>query len=348
MARQKKKGRMGRVRPAFTLVELLVVITIIGMLMALLMPAISAAREQARRAQCLSNQKQIGLGMAGFESAKGAYPGWRNAVTTIPSTGGPVVVPWPAMLMPYLDRTDIWQQQVKPSGAWSAFVTSGSGSYLKVFVCPSDPPASTSGVGPSAYVANGLVLRDQFLYQSNPTTYGALGPQTLDYVSGNDGTANTLMLSENTQAPPTAAATAGATGKTHYWYDVPPATDTSNPSTATETSLGTGLGTTPLQITQTFGIQLTASVYASALQKFTTPYNSQLTAYNGNTMTANINSAHSGGCNVIFFDQHGQFLRDDAGVNLATGSTTVTVYQILVTPEGSKNGTEPTADEGEW
>ena len=74
MERQKKKCRMGRVRPAFTLVELLVVITIIGMLMALLMPAISIAREQARRAACSSQQKQLGIAMAGYESSKGAIP----------------------------------------------------------------------------------------------------------------------------------------------------------------------------------------------------------------------------------------------------------------------------------
>ena len=68
-------------------------------------------------------------------------------------------------------------------------------------------------------------------------------------------------------------------------------------------------------------------------------------------MTANINSAHSGGSVVTFFDGHGQFMRDDMGLNYATANpaqTTITVYQILVTPEGSKNNIEPAADESQW
>ncbi len=69
-------------------------------------------------------------------------------------------------------------------------------------------------------------------------------------------------------------------------------------------------------------------------------------------MTANINSAHSGGSVVTFFDGHGQFMRDDMGLNLATNPSSIggspTVYQILVTPEGSKNNIEPAADESQW
>jgi prepilin-type N-terminal cleavage/methylation domain-containing protein/prepilin-type processing-associated H-X9-DG protein len=66
--------RKTRRRPGFTLIELLVVISIIAILIALLLPAVQSAREAARRAQCVNNLKQLGLALAHYESATGAYP----------------------------------------------------------------------------------------------------------------------------------------------------------------------------------------------------------------------------------------------------------------------------------
>jgi prepilin-type N-terminal cleavage/methylation domain-containing protein len=92
----------GRKRPAFTLVELLVVIAIIGVLVALLLPAIQAAREAARRTQCVNNLKQIGLGMLNFEKVRRTFPPGEFKPAGVNANGA---LAWSVWFLPYIEET---------------------------------------------------------------------------------------------------------------------------------------------------------------------------------------------------------------------------------------------------
>ena len=92
----------------FTLVELLVVIAIIGILVALLLPAVQAAREAARRTACANNMKQIGLALANFQGTRRFYPSsWQPASTPFTESDGWSVH---AQILPYLEQANLHGQ----------------------------------------------------------------------------------------------------------------------------------------------------------------------------------------------------------------------------------------------
>ena len=130
--------RRGRSPEGFTLVELLVVIAIIGVLVALLLPAVQSARESARRMQCGNHVKQFALGCLNFEASRGYIPKGNNAATTdkFPEGGN---VSWMFVSLGYIEAGNLYDQVVS-AGSLSAATTRGIlPAAPKIIRCPSDP-----------------------------------------------------------------------------------------------------------------------------------------------------------------------------------------------------------------
>jgi len=106
----KRLANISRTRSAFTLVELLVVIAIIGVLVGLLLPAVQAARESARRTQCANNLKQFGVAAQNYHAARGFFPpGWSED-TRDPPAARVNLLSWGAHLLPYLEQAPLYQR----------------------------------------------------------------------------------------------------------------------------------------------------------------------------------------------------------------------------------------------
>ncbi len=167
-----------RVRAGFTLVELLVVIAIIGVLVALLLPAVQAAREAARRMQCGNNLKQLALAFQNYHDTYNAFPAG-NRATNLQSTGAnnrsgtaennsgfyDGMWGWPVAILPYIEggnlanqfdlnskpyvpeRSDVWFGTFGPENRHGPQNVAPCTQVPKSFVCPSTPRIS----GPYAY-----------------------------------------------------------------------------------------------------------------------------------------------------------------------------------------------------
>jgi prepilin-type N-terminal cleavage/methylation domain-containing protein len=119
----------------FTLVELLVVIAIIGVLIALLLPAVQAAREAARRVKCANNLKQIGLGLHNYESTYVSLP-WGNAYKSGYVPGSPS---WSAAILPFIEAQNHYERfnfSLKMDQPENALAVT---TVVPTYVCPTDP-----------------------------------------------------------------------------------------------------------------------------------------------------------------------------------------------------------------
>jgi prepilin-type N-terminal cleavage/methylation domain-containing protein/prepilin-type processing-associated H-X9-DG protein len=158
----------------FTLVELLVVIAIIGVLVALLLPAIQAAREAARRLQCQNNLHQMGLAMQNHHAAKRSFP---------PAFLKPGNWGWSVWLLPFLEERTLYAT-LNPTGSIIA-VNPTTTTPLKAFLCPSDP-SPVVHIFYSGYARSDYAVSEQV----------SDGGSSIKIAQIKDGTSKTLMIGE--------------------------------------------------------------------------------------------------------------------------------------------------------
>ena len=184
---------------AFTLVELLVAIAILGFLVALLLPAVQAARAAARRAQCLSNVRQLGIALQNYHNARSAFPAAHDQNFWS----------WITQLLPHVEEANLYDQfdfgqYAFPAGVNQPFVTA----ILPVLLCPSDPASHEV----SRFVPGGFAYTNYLGVAGTqggipPAEYRADGmfPSGLEYRSNapaialrkvTDGTSKTFFIGE--------------------------------------------------------------------------------------------------------------------------------------------------------
>jgi len=345
----------------FTLVELLVVIAIIGVLVALLLPAVQAARESARKMQCTSQLRELGQAALTFESSKKRFPGWQEIVArdtgaAIATTGAATKnkpASWAVLLLPYLDQNAIYDR-------WDDQAVAGSDSslsqFLPIYSCPSrqstfrqgpltsyvanagystapgaaviakDTTATTSTYW-NAFNKNNGVFLDRIPYVASGANLSTGVPNRLNDVTTtdiDDGLSNTLLFAENLLGGRWTASNPNG-----YGYQQQCETtfhwfySTEGNVSPCDFPGGAALAFDPLWKINS-NAPGTSRPYADVNAAINTPF-----TIADWQRAARPSAWHSGGVNVVFADKHTVFLNEAIDYD---------VYQQLMTPYGKKSG----------
>jgi prepilin-type N-terminal cleavage/methylation domain-containing protein/prepilin-type processing-associated H-X9-DG protein len=184
-------------RTAFTLIELLVVIAIIAVLIALLLPAVQQAREAARRTQCKSNLKQIGLALHNYHDIAQMFP--PESIWAYGAVGSwqPRNFSWLTQILPQMDQAPLYMQTNFNAPIWNQTIM---GKQLPVLTCPSDPGVDSPGATYGMSITNYAGAEGYDWWSRSGGSLG--GVFTLNSHTRirdiSDGTSNTICVGEVT------------------------------------------------------------------------------------------------------------------------------------------------------
>ncbi|EMI57482.1 protein containing DUF1559 [Rhodopirellula sallentina SM41] len=183
---------------AFTLVELLVVIAIIGVLVALLLPAVQAAREAMRRASCQNNLHQVGLALHNYHSAFNNFP--PGAIEVRPEVSGGKQFAWSAFVLPYMEQSALAEQIDfnlpfdDPANAEAA------GEVVPAYVCPSTP-RSEPRIDEMGVTDYGGIFGERIVSTNNPPRGMMIHDRALGFRDMLDGSSHTIVVAEDAEFP---------------------------------------------------------------------------------------------------------------------------------------------------
>ncbi len=187
-----------RRRCAFTLVELLVVLAIIGILIGLLLPAVQAVREAARRMQCQNNLHQIGIALHNYHSAFRKFP--PGGIEVRPEVPGGKQLAWSAFVLPFLEESAAYQR-IDFDLAYDAPENAEvAATPIETYLCPSTPRTTLLSRG-RAVTDYGGIYGERILSRNYPPRGVMIHDKAIRFRDITDGTQHTLVVSEDAGFP---------------------------------------------------------------------------------------------------------------------------------------------------
>ena len=198
----------GKTRAAgFSLIELLVVITIIGILISLLLPAVQAAREAARRTTCLNNLRQIGIGLQNYHAAHGSFPPGCSNHNIAPVKN----IAWNVYILPYIEQDNINRLFDYTRSFDASQNVAATHNVIATYICPSTSTVGNDRVGSVTTKYSLLGIPDPRdgtgctdyggMYGWSDVTPGTgvmIYDQAFSIEDIRDGTSNTIIVAEDT------------------------------------------------------------------------------------------------------------------------------------------------------